>query len=200
MHGGWVSVVATPFRHETHKVASAHQMVIFSSHVLRRFSPFPKRYLVPFSRMPSYFLWGFYDFFFVFPTLQAPYDWLRVQTIHRSTSRDPLQSFHRFPSKQPSSMREEVYFGENGFTIAHRASLLPQIPLIARVTLLHLLRLSPQAHYLDLRSVLVISVLRALCLPSRPKNISTVQRLTLHDPGVKGRIWISKYTAPASPG
>ena len=77
--------------------------------------------------------------------------------------------------------------------------LLPKVPLILRVCLLHILRLSGPARYLDLRTELTVSVLRSLIAPSRPLSISQTQRLTLRDPGIKGRIWVSKYTAPQPP-
>ena len=79
--------------------------------------------------------------------------------------------------------------------------LLPKLPLIVRVAVLHVLRLSDSAKYLDLRSALVVSVLRSFLepSPSKPRSISAIQKLTLKDPGVKGRMWISTYTSPAPP-
>ena len=77
--------------------------------------------------------------------------------------------------------------------------LLPKLPLIFRVCLLHILCLSAPAKYLDLRTEVTVSVLRSLIAPSRPLSISQTQKLTLRDPGIKGRIWVSKYTAPAPP-
>ena len=80
-------------------------------------------------------------------------------------------------------------------------ALLPKLPLIVRVAIMHVLGLSEQAKYLDLRSTLVISVLRSFVEPSssKPRSISSTQKLTLNDPGVKGRIWVSTYAAPAPP-
>lgn len=77
--------------------------------------------------------------------------------------------------------------------------LLPRLPLILRVCLLHILCLSAPARYLDLRTEVTVSVLRSLIAPSRPLSISQTQKLTLRDPGIKGRIWVSKYTAPVPP-
>lgn len=81
--------------------------------------------------------------------------------------------------------------------------ILPRIPLILRVAVMHVLRLSEPAKYLDLRSALVISVLRSILepspSPSKAHSVSAVQRLTLLDPGVKGRIWVSTYTSPVPP-
>jgi acetyl esterase/lipase len=79
--------------------------------------------------------------------------------------------------------------------------LLPKLPLIVRVSVMHVLRLSESAKYLDLRSALVVSVLRSFLepSPSQEQSISAVQRLTLKDPGIKGRIWVSTYTSPPPP-
>jgi hypothetical protein len=79
--------------------------------------------------------------------------------------------------------------------------LLPKLPLIVWVSVMHVLRLSESAKYLDLRSALVVSVLRSFLepSPSQEQSISAVQRLTLKDPGIKGRIWVSTYTSPPPP-
>ena len=81
-------------------------------------------------------------------------------------------------------------------------ALLPKLPLIVRVAVMHVLRLSEQAKYLDLRSALVVAVLRSFMEPppDRPRtSVSALQRLTLTDNGVKGRIWVSTYAAPPPP-
>lgn len=79
------------------------------------------------------------------------------------------------------------------------AALLPKLPLIFRVFLLHIFRLSAPAKYLDLRTAVTVSLLRSLIAPSRPISISKTQSITLRDPGIKGRIWVSKYAAPEPP-
>jgi acetyl esterase/lipase len=77
--------------------------------------------------------------------------------------------------------------------------LFPKLPLLLKVTILHLLRLSEPARFLDLRTELVVSVLRSLLNPSAPRTISSTQRLAIRDPGIKGKIWVSKYTANPPP-
>ncbi|KAK4147499.1 alpha/beta hydrolase fold-domain-containing protein [Dichotomopilus funicola] len=77
--------------------------------------------------------------------------------------------------------------------------LLPKLPLILRTTILHILRLSEQSKYLDLRTELIIAVLRAFVSPSVPRSISETQRLTSKVPSLKGRIWVSTYACPAPP-
>lgn len=78
--------------------------------------------------------------------------------------------------------------------------LLPKIPLVARVALLHILHVSPQSKYLDLTTDVSIAVLRSFLDRKDPLSVTHSQKLINKDPGVKGRIWISNYTAPASPG
>ena len=67
---------------------------------------------------------------------------------------------------------------------------------MARVALLHVLQISEQSKYLDLRTALIVAVIRSFMTPSKPKSISSTQKLMTRDPGVKGRIWVSKYTSP----
>ncbi|KEY70780.1 hypothetical protein S7711_03275 [Stachybotrys chartarum IBT 7711] len=76
---------------------------------------------------------------------------------------------------------------------------LSKIPLAAEVALKHTLGLSELSRYLDLRSELVVTILRSILQPSQPRPISLVQSMSIRDPGVKGKLWISKYTAPAPP-
>ncbi|CAN8098038.1 unnamed protein product [Discula destructiva] len=77
--------------------------------------------------------------------------------------------------------------------------LVAKLPLIAKVALLHMLHLSPQSQYLDLRSDLTVAVLRSFADPPKPMSITHTQKILNRDPGVKGRIWVAKYTSPAPP-
>ncbi|KAI1141577.1 alpha/beta hydrolase fold-domain-containing protein [Hypoxylon sp. FL0543] len=77
--------------------------------------------------------------------------------------------------------------------------ILPKLPLIAKVVLLHVLGRSEAAKYLDLRSDLTVSVMRAMMNPATPRSISETQAMTLRDPGVKGRIWVSTAAAKVPP-
>ncbi|TEA06082.1 Esterase [Colletotrichum sidae] len=77
-------------------------------------------------------------------------------------------------------------------------SLLPKVPLITRVALLHVLHLSKPAKYLDLRSELIVAVLRSYLQLNKPRSITSSQKLANRDGGVKGRIWIATYVSPAS--
>lgn len=75
----------------------------------------------------------------------------------------------------------------------------PKLPLILRVVITHILRLSPPSRYLSLRSEVTIAVLRALLHPSRPRPVTVAQHLSARDYGVKGRLWVSTYASPAPP-
>lgn len=77
--------------------------------------------------------------------------------------------------------------------------VLPKLPLIARVALLHVLQMSPPSKYVDLRTELTVAVIRSFLSPSKPGTISGTQKLINVDPGIKGRIWVAKYTAPPPP-
>ncbi|KAK3349383.1 alpha/beta hydrolase fold-domain-containing protein [Lasiosphaeria hispida] len=76
-------------------------------------------------------------------------------------------------------------------------SLLPKVPLVARVALFHILGLSEQSRYLNLRSEIITAVLRSYMNPSKLISISTSQRLFNQDVEVKGSIWVSRYKCPA---
>ncbi|KAL7807226.1 alpha/beta hydrolase fold domain-containing protein [Trichoderma gracile] len=77
--------------------------------------------------------------------------------------------------------------------------ILAKLPLLTQVAILHALRLSEPAKYVDLQSNLVVSFLRALLTPSTPRPISYAQKLTTRNTEIKGRIWISLYASPPPP-
>lgn len=79
------------------------------------------------------------------------------------------------------------------------ALLLPKVPLAIRVAIMHVLRLSTPAPYLDLRSELIVAITRSFLTTNRPWSISDTQKLTKRDPGPKGRIWVSTYASPVPP-
>ncbi|KAK0672988.1 putative acetyl-hydrolase [Cercophora samala] len=75
-------------------------------------------------------------------------------------------------------------------------AMLPHLPLLLRTAVLHLLRLSPQSPYLDLKTALIVNVLRAYINPPNPKTISETKQFLNRFPSIKGKIWISTYTIP----
>ncbi|KAK8045277.1 Esterase [Apiospora rasikravindrae] len=78
-------------------------------------------------------------------------------------------------------------------------TVLPKIPSVIRVVLLHVLKMSEPSRYLDLRENVIVAFLRSLLDQPKPQPISKTQRMTLRDPGIKGRIWVSKVSAQVPP-
>ena len=72
-------------------------------------------------------------------------------------------------------------------------ALVPKVPLIGKTALYHTLGLSESSQQWDLRTALVINVIRSF-VTDPPQPLSKVQKLSLRDPGIKGRIWVSKVT------
>lgn len=77
-------------------------------------------------------------------------------------------------------------------------ALLPKLPVIGKTAICHTLGLSQNASQVDLRTALVVDVIRSFVADS-PESVTKVQNLSLRDSGVKGRVWISKVVLPASP-
>ncbi|KAI0377036.1 alpha/beta hydrolase fold-domain-containing protein [Hypomontagnella monticulosa] len=77
--------------------------------------------------------------------------------------------------------------------------LLPQLPLIFKIILLHILKSSESCKYLDLRTDLTVTVLRSVLNPSKPRPIAKTQAMTLKDPGVTGKIWVSAVASKVPP-
>ncbi|TAQ89016.1 hypothetical protein B7494_g2671 [Chlorociboria aeruginascens] len=73
-------------------------------------------------------------------------------------------------------------------------AMLPKLPLIGKITVWHALGLSEHSKHWDLRSELTIKILRSLLTTPHGQPLSKIQNLSVKDPGVKGRIWISKVT------
>ena len=75
-------------------------------------------------------------------------------------------------------------------------ALLPKVPLMLTTTLSHALSLSTTSKDWDLRTALVINVLRSFCATQSPHPLLRSQKFSLRDPGIKGRMWVSKVTFP----
>lgn len=78
-------------------------------------------------------------------------------------------------------------------------TLLSKIPLLTQVAILHVLQLSEPSKYLDLKSNLVVSLIRAVLTPSTPRPVSSVQKFTTRNVEIKGKIWVSSYASPPPP-
>lgn len=78
-------------------------------------------------------------------------------------------------------------------------ALLPKTPLILKTALFHTFSLSHTSSKWDLRTELIISVLRSF-FTGPPSSLSKTQHISLRDPGIKGPMWISKVVLPRPEG
>lgn len=72
--------------------------------------------------------------------------------------------------------------------------LVPNTPLILKTAIFNTLSLSPNSAKQDARTEITVALLRSLLNQRMPWG--KVQRGSIRDPGVKGPMWISKYTIP----
>jgi acetyl esterase/lipase len=76
--------------------------------------------------------------------------------------------------------------------------LLPKTPFLLKTALWHSLSLSDTSSKWDLRTAVTINLLREMIGPnSAASSITKVQRPTTKDPGVKGKVWVSKVKLAA---
>lgn len=75
--------------------------------------------------------------------------------------------------------------------------LVLKTPFILKTVLLHVFSLSPTASKWDLRTALIVNIVREMLTNSPPSTISKQQENTLRDPGIKGKMWVSKVIMPA---
>jgi hypothetical protein len=81
--------------------------------------------------------------------------------------------------------------------IAALKFLLLKTPFMLKTVLFHILSLSPTSSRWDLRTAVVVNIVREMLANSPPSTISKQQKRSLRDPGVKGKMWVSKVTLPA---
>lgn len=74
--------------------------------------------------------------------------------------------------------------------------ILPKVPLIGKTAVYHTLGFSSTSSKWDLRTEVTVSVLRSFMKGTPKQSLSQLQRGTLRDPGIKGKLWVSKVTAP----
>lgn len=77
-------------------------------------------------------------------------------------------------------------------------ALLPKVPLLFKTAVWHSLWLSPTSTKWDLKTELIVRMIRSLLDSPHPTPISKQQKWSLRDPGIKGKMWISKVTIPVS--
>ncbi|KAI4168765.1 MAG: hypothetical protein LQ343_006147 [Gyalolechia ehrenbergii] len=72
--------------------------------------------------------------------------------------------------------------------------LIPKLPFIAKTALWHSLWLSPTSSKWDLRTEITVRIIRSLLDNPKPTPLLEQQRWSVKDPGIKGKMWISKVT------
>jgi hypothetical protein len=92
------------------------------------------------------------------------------------------RSSWNIPSSSPSSLY--VINMEAGLPLLK--AMLPKVPLIGKTAIYHTLGFSEHSKHWDLRTELVINVLRSFIVDSPPEPVSRVQKLSLRDPGSRG--------------
>lgn len=78
-------------------------------------------------------------------------------------------------------------------------SILPKFPLIVKTIIRHVLRISEQSKYWDLRTAVTVRILFSFINESPPTTISKSQSASLVDDGVKKNMWVSKIVLPKPP-
>ncbi|EED19449.1 lipase/esterase, putative [Talaromyces stipitatus ATCC 10500] len=74
-------------------------------------------------------------------------------------------------------------------------AMLARIPLILKTLVFHGLQITPASKKQDLRTEMTVAIIRSFLDMS--VSVSTQQRKSMNDPGIKGPMWISKVTLPA---
>ena len=75
--------------------------------------------------------------------------------------------------------------------------ILPKVPLMLQTAVWHSLGITQTSTKWDLKTELIVKTLQSIMDPANPTPISKQQKASLHDPGIKGKMWISKTTFPA---
>lgn len=75
--------------------------------------------------------------------------------------------------------------------------MLPKVPFMLSTALWHTLYLSPTSSKWDLKTEVIIRLIRTFLENPKPHPLLVQQRASLRDPGIKGKMWISKVTLPA---
>jgi len=72
--------------------------------------------------------------------------------------------------------------------------VVPKVPMMGKAAVYHTLGFSEYSKYWDLRTELTVRLIRSFIVDGPREPISKTQAMSLKDPGIKGRIWISKVT------
>ena len=75
--------------------------------------------------------------------------------------------------------------------------VVPKVPFLCKTAVWHSLWLSPTSTKWDLKTELIIKMIRSILDSPHPTPISKQQKASLKDPGIRGKMWISKVTFQA---
>ncbi|KAK4185568.1 putative acetyl-hydrolase [Podospora australis] len=115
------------------------------------------------------------------PLVREPNEALRL-----ATTEEHLKTL--LPAEKPNAPASKEY---NRLKIW--LTMTPQIPLMLRTAALHAAGFTKQSKYLDLKTEVLINVLRAYINPAQPMSISHTQKFLNNFPAIKGKVWISTY-------
>ena len=77
--------------------------------------------------------------------------------------------------------------------------LAPKLPILFKNAVFHTLGFSDNSSKWDLRTELTVQVLRSFMNNDNPQPLEKLQRSTIRDPGIKGKLWVSKVEIPSPP-
>jgi len=157
--------------------------------------PHERHNIIAFSHPP---LHPHNQFYIIFNISQNNTTYLGPKSTCPPNNNTPLKSPKMSYSNTPSNAKASL----TSQNLRLLLQLAPKVPLMLKTTLFHLLHLSEQSKYWDLREELTINVVRAFLTPDHGSllSISKTQDLLLKDRGPQGRIWVSTYVAPADDG
>ncbi len=81
--------------------------------------------------------------------------------------------------------------------VALLRSFCPRFPSSRGPLILHLLGYTEASKYLDLRTEVIVAVMKAYLRNPRPISVTAAQRFVIPTGPIKGRIWVSTYVCPA---
>ena len=75
--------------------------------------------------------------------------------------------------------------------------MIPKVPFMLSTAIWHALYLSPTSSKWDMKTEVIIRLIRTFLENPKPHPLLRQQRASVQDPGIKGRMWIAKVTLPA---
>jgi acetyl esterase/lipase len=76
-------------------------------------------------------------------------------------------------------------------------ALVPKVPMMGKVTLMHTIGATETSKYWDLKTELIINVIRSFVHAPKPSPISRSQKMSTKNTPIKGKIWIANADIPA---